>query len=61
MKPKLKMVGEDGNVFAIIGRATRVLRENKFTQEDIKKFQGEMMSGDYDNALRVCMEWFEVN
>ena len=27
-RPKMNLIGEDGNIFAILGRASRLLREN---------------------------------
>ena len=27
-RPQMKLVGEDGNIFAILGRASKLLREN---------------------------------
>lgn len=56
-KPILQLVGEDGNAFAILGKARRVARENKMDWETISK---EAMSGDYDHLLQVMMEYFEV-
>ena len=56
---KLKLTGTDGNVFAIIGAAARVLRKNGMSDK-VKEFQNEVTSGDYDNALQTCMKWFEV-
>ena len=59
-KPELKLIGEDGNVFAIIGKAVRVAKKEGWTEDEIKKFTAEMTSGDYDNALRVVQEHFDV-
>lgn len=59
-KPKLKLIGEDGNVFFILGKATREARRAGWSEEKIKKFQEKAMSGDYNNALQVCMEHFDV-
>jgi len=55
----LKLVGEDGNAFSIIGRARQVLkRAGRY--EDIELFQKEATAGDYNHLLRTCNEWFEV-
>ncbi len=59
-KPELKLVGQDGNVFNILGLATRVARQAGWSEEKIKKFQDKAMSGDYNNALTTCLEYFEV-
>lgn len=57
IKPTLKLLGEDGNAFAILGKASRVARENKMDWEKIKT---EAMSGDYDHVLQTMMEYFDV-
>ncbi len=59
-KPRLKLIGEDGNVFFILGKATREARRAGWSKEKIEKFQKEAMSGDYDHALQTCMDYFEV-
>ena len=59
-KPKLKLIGEDGNVFYILGKAVREARRAGWTEEKIKKFQREATSGNYDQALQMCMAYFDV-
>lgn len=54
----LKLVGEDGNAFAILGRARAALRSNG-RASDIEKFTSEATSGDYVHLLVVCCEWFD--
>lgn len=59
-KPKLKLIGEDGNVFFILGKAVREARRAGWSEEKIEKFQKEATSGDYDHALQTCMKYFDV-
>jgi hypothetical protein len=59
-KPKLKLIGEDGNVFYILGKAVREARRAGWSEEKIAEFKEKAMSADYDNALRVCMDYFDV-
>lgn len=59
-KPKLKLVGEDGNAFSIIGRARRVGRKAGWTEERLKAMGDEAMSGDYSHLLRTMAKYFEV-
>ena len=59
-KPTVKLTGTDGNAFAILGKVTAALRKAGSPPEEVKKFQGEAMAGDYDNLLRVCMEYADV-
>jgi hypothetical protein len=56
----VQLSGNDGNAFAIIAQVNRALRDAGATPEEIKQYQQESMSGDYDNLLRVAMEWVEV-
>ena len=57
---KVKLVGEDGNAFAIIGRCSQAARRAGVSAEEVKKFQAEAMAGDYNNVLVTCMNWFDV-
>ena len=59
-KPELELSGHGGNIFSIIGRAIKVARRAKWTEVEIRKFREEAESGDYDNALQVCMKYFDV-
>ena len=59
-KPKVKLVGEDGNAFAILGRCKREAEKFGWTKEQIKEFMTEAMSGDYDNLLQTVIKNFDV-
>jgi hypothetical protein len=59
-KPKVKLVGEDGNAFAILGRCRQSLQKAKATNEQIQEFMTEAKSGDYDHLLQTCCKWFDV-
>jgi len=60
-KPRLDLVGEDGNAFFIIARARRALRKASYPQKKIDEFTKEAKSGNYDHVLQTCMEWFDVD
>ena len=60
MKPTLKIIGHDGNVFNVIGRAIIAGRKAGWDKSKIDAFTKEAMSGDYDHALQICIEHFEV-
>ena len=60
-KPKLVLVGEDGNAFFILGRARKVARTAGWDTEKIEKFTSEATSGNYDHLLQTCMKYFEVD
>ncbi len=59
-KPELKLIGEDGNVFFILGKAVREARRAGWSEEKIGKFKEDAMSGDYNHVLQLCMEHFDV-
>ena len=59
-RPKMKLVGQAGNIFAILGRASRLLRENG--QPDQAKEMGRRVyqSDDYYKALNIISEYVET-
>lgn len=59
-KPKLKVIGKDGNAFFILGNAHRAAMEAGWTKEQWTEVQDKAMAGDYDNLLRVMVEHFDV-
>lgn len=56
----VKLVGSDGNAFAIMGKIQSALRKNKVPQTEIDECMEKMMSGDYNNLLRTAMEYVNV-
>lgn len=57
---KVKLVGTDGNAFAILGKVAGALRRAKAPKADIDAFMSDATSGDYDHLLGVCMKWVDV-
>ncbi len=55
----VKLLEEDGNAFMIMGRVTKALRRAGHA-DLITQYTEEAMSGDYDNLLRVTMEYVKV-
>lgn len=58
---KVRLVGEDGNAFSILGRVSRALRKAGVPEAEVKAYSKEAMSGDYDNLLAVTMKWVETS
>lgn len=56
----VKLVGENGNAFAILGAVKRALRRAKVPEAEIDQFYAEATSGDYDKLLRTCMSWVTI-
>ena len=59
-KPAVKLSGEDGNAYGIMGRVKRALAKHGADQEYINKYLQESMSGDYNNLLITAMKYVEV-
>jgi hypothetical protein len=59
-KIKVKLVGEDGNAYAIMGRVKTALKKHGVPQEEINEYLAESMSGDYDNLLATACRWVDV-
>lgn len=52
--------GEDGNAFAIIGRASKAMRRAGIAAGVIDQFQREATSGNYDHLLQTVMKYVET-
>ena len=61
-KPTCKLIGENGNIFNLMGIASRALKENGSPDqaEEMRKriIGGE--AGNYDEVLRIIMEYVEI-
>ena len=58
-RPVLVLVGEDGNAFAVLGRARRALQAAG-RGDEWPTFVAEATAGDYNHLLVTTMEWFDV-
>ena len=59
-KPIAKLVGQDGNVFNLIGICKRALQKAG-QYEEAKKMQEEVMkSGDYSSAIGIMGNYCEL-
>lgn len=57
----VRLSGQDGNAFNLMGLVIRALREAGASEAQVKEFQTEAMSADYDHLLRTCAAWVEVS
>jgi len=57
---KAKLIGQDGNAFAIIATVKQALRKSNVPQSDIDEFVVEAMSGDYNNVIVTALKWVTV-
>lgn len=58
---KVRLAGEDGNAFSIMGRVNKALRKAGASDAAVKEFMDEAMSGDYDHLLQTCMKWVDCS
>ena len=58
---KLKLVGEDGNAFAIMGRALRAARRAGLSKADIDEYVAKATMGDYNDLLATTMSYFDCD
>jgi hypothetical protein len=56
----LNIIGSDGNAFSILGKAIKTMKQANLSQKDIDEYEVLATSGDYNNLLRVTMDWFVV-
>lgn len=57
---KVKLVGQDGNAFAIMGAVKSALQKHGVSKEEIDNYLSDSMSGDYNHLLQVAMSWVTV-
>jgi hypothetical protein len=60
-KPNVTLTGVDGNAFSLLAACTRAGRRAGMSKERLDEFRTKAMSGDYDNLLITCMEYFDVD
>jgi hypothetical protein len=66
-KPKLqqtgvrvKLIGADGNAFALIGLVRQALREAGYGEDFVRAFMDDAVSGDYQHLLAVIADTVEI-
>ena len=59
-KPKCALIGEDGNIFNLMGIASRTLKRNGM-QEEAKEMCDKITNSEsYDQALAIISDYVEV-
>lgn len=53
----VRLTGEDGNAFAVLGRVQRAMRAGGVPAEEVELFMAEATAGDYDALLGTVMRW----
>ena len=57
---KIDLTSIDGNAFAIMGAAKRILKQAGATEEELNEYLKESMSGDYDNLVATVGKWLVI-
>jgi hypothetical protein len=57
-KVRVKLVGEDGNAFSILGRVSKALKRSG-QPEAAKEYLERATTGDYDHLLAVTLEYVD--
>jgi hypothetical protein len=60
IKPVCKLVGEDGNVFNIIGKVMRTLKREGLYKRAEEFCNLATSSKSYDDVLALCFDYVEV-
>jgi hypothetical protein len=59
-KPSCKLIGMDGNTYAVLGAVARALK--KAGRADLaEEFRAKATTGNYDQLLATAMEYVEIN
>lgn len=59
-RPKMKLVGMDGNIFSILGRASQLLRRNVQADQAKEMIRRVQQSENYYKALNIISEYVET-
>ena len=60
LRPKMQLIGQDGNIFAIMGRASRLLKSSG-QGDKAKEMRDRVMSCDsYQKALNIVSEYVKT-
>lgn len=58
-RPKCPIIGADGNIFNIMGIASRTLKHSDMAEKSKEMCSRVTSSGSYDEALGIIMEYVE--
>lgn len=59
-KPACKLVGEDGNIFNLVGLASRALKRAGQAEQAAEMSKKVFASGSYDEALQTIMQYVDA-
>ena len=59
-KPRMELIGQDGNIFSIMGRASFLLQMAGMNAENKEMVDRVTSCSDYDKALNIISEYVET-
>ena len=59
-KPNCPLIGQDGNIFNLVGIASRTLKRNGLTSEANEMTSKVYKSGSYEEALGIIGEYVNI-
>ena len=59
-KPDCKLIGEDGNIYNLMGLAARTLRKNGLTEQATEMTERITACGSYDEALGIIGDYVNI-
>ena len=59
-KPKMELMGHDGNIFSIMSRASQLLQRAGMNDENKEMIERVTACGDYYKALHIISEYVET-
>ena len=59
-KPRVKLVGTDGNIFAVVGRCKQALKDAGQPDQAQEMMERVFKATSYDEALGICQEYIEA-
>jgi len=60
VRTTVKLTGEDGNAFSILGLTKRALKKAGNSQAVVDAYMEQATSGDYNHLLAVTMQFADV-
>ena len=59
-KPRMELLGQDGNIFGILGQASRLLKRAGMKEQSDEMFSRVTACGNYYEALNIISEYVET-
>jgi len=56
----VKLTGEDGNAFYILGKVRKALTNAGVDKQGVDLFTNQAMSGNYDDLLQTVTKWVTI-